>query len=276
MKKILELLAGGDGRARNTFALAKRAVACLACSLLATPAAIADSVSGAVTDAASTVSFRGAVVNIDGREGSAITDGRGRFRLSNVPAGTYTLVISYVGTTSTRLEITVPPEGLDLGDVVIGDAESEGLVEEVIVYGQAAAFASALNQERAAINAVSVLDTDAMGQFPGSECRRSSAALKRRDRRKRSGGRSLRRHPRNGPRPECDIHQRCARHRGGTATGVAARRHSIGRSRRYRGEQVTHPGHGRRCDRRFHQRQDAKRVQPQGPVCQGESGAIPQ
>ncbi|MDE0055602.1 MAG: TonB-dependent receptor plug domain-containing protein, partial [Gammaproteobacteria bacterium] len=166
MKKILELLAGGDWRVRYTFALAKRALAWLACSLLAAPAAFADSVSGAVTDAGNTVSFRGAVVSIDGREGSAITDGRGRFRLSNVPAGTYTLVISYVGTTSTRIEITVPPEGLDLGDVVIGDAESEGLVEEVIVYGQAAAFASALNQERAAINAVSVLDTDAMGQFP--------------------------------------------------------------------------------------------------------------
>ena len=166
MKKILELLAGGNGGGRNSFALAKRVVACLACSVLTTPAAFADSVSGAVTDAGNTVSFRGAVVSIDGREGSAITDGRGRFRLSNVPAGTYTLVISYVGTTSTRIEITVPPEGLDLGDVVIGDAESEGLVEEVIVYGQAAAFASALNQERAAINAVSVLDTDAMGQFP--------------------------------------------------------------------------------------------------------------
>ena len=138
----------------------------MACGLLGAPAAFADSVSGAVTDAGNTVSFRGAVVSIDGREGSTITDERGRFRLSNVPAGTHTLVISYVGTASTRIEITVPPEGLDLGDVAIGEADLTGLVEEVIVYGQAAAFASALNQERAAINTVSVLDTDAMGQFP--------------------------------------------------------------------------------------------------------------
>ena len=140
----------------------------MACGLLGAPAAFADSVSGAVTDAGNTVSFRGAVVSIEGREGSAITDERGRFRLSNVPAGTHThtLVISYVGTASTRIEITVPPEGLELGDVAIGEADLSGLVEEVIVYGQAAAFASALNQERAAINTVSVLDTDAMGQFP--------------------------------------------------------------------------------------------------------------
>ena len=138
----------------------------MACGLLGAPAAFADSVSGAVTDAGNTVSFRGAVVSIEGREGSAITDERGRFRLSNVPAGTHTLVISYVGTASTSIEITVPPEGLELGDVAIGEADLSGLVEEVIVYGQAAAFASALNQERAAINTVSVLDTDAMGQFP--------------------------------------------------------------------------------------------------------------
>ena len=138
----------------------------MACGLLGVPAAFADSVSGAVTDAGNTVSFRGAVVSIEGREGSAITDERGRFRLSNVPAGTHTLVISYVGTASTSIEITVPPEGLELGDVAIGEADLSGLVEEVIVYGQAAAFASALNQERAAINTVSVLDTDAMGQFP--------------------------------------------------------------------------------------------------------------
>ena len=138
----------------------------MACGLLGAPAAFADSVSGAVTDSGNTVSFRGAVVSIEGRDGSEITDERGRFRLSNVPAGTHTLVISYVGTTSTRIEITVPPEGLELGDVAIGEADLTGLVEEVIVYGQAAAFASALNQERAAINTVSVLDTDAMGQFP--------------------------------------------------------------------------------------------------------------
>ena len=50
--------------------------------------------------------------------------------------------------------------------MAIGVDTMSGLIEEVIVYGQAAAFASALNQERAAINTVSVLDTDAMGQFP--------------------------------------------------------------------------------------------------------------
>ena len=166
MNRILERLASVNRMAHGARNLAHSALACLILSWLATPAAMADSVSGSVTDAAKTVSFQGAVVSIDGREGSATTDERGRFRLSNVPAGAHTLVISYVGTASTRIEITVPPEGLNLGDVAIGEADLSGLVEEVIVYGQAAAFASALNQERAAVNTKSVLDTDAMGQFP--------------------------------------------------------------------------------------------------------------
>ena len=166
MNRIFERLAGVDRMAHGALTLTRGAIASLILSLPAVPAAMADSVSGSVTDAANTVSFQGAVVSIDGREGSTTTDERGRFRLSNVPAGTHTLVISYVGTASTRIEITVPPAGLNLGDVVIGEADLSGLVEEVIVYGQAAAFASALNQERAAVNTVSVLDTDAMGQFP--------------------------------------------------------------------------------------------------------------
>ena len=131
---------------------------------LAASAALADNVTGAVTDARQTVSFEGAIVRLEELARSGVSDERGRFRLSNVPAGDYTLVISYVGAEDTRIEISVPETGLDLGEVSIGGGTE--LIEEVIVYGQAAAIASALNQERSSLNLVSVLDTDAMGQFP--------------------------------------------------------------------------------------------------------------
>ena len=127
--------------------------------------ALAQSVTGEITDAGRTVAFPGAIVRIDGVPGSTTSDERGRFRLGNVPAGSYTLIVSYVGTEDTSISIEVPEEGVDLGDVVIGAAEQAAL-EEIIVVGQAAAFASALNQERSAHNLVSVLDTDAIGQFP--------------------------------------------------------------------------------------------------------------
>ena len=133
--------------------------------LASSHSALAQSVTGEITDPGRSVAFPGAIVRIEGLAGSTTSDERGRFRLGNVPAGTHTLVVSYVGTDDTSISIQVPEEGVDLGDVVIGATEQAAL-EEVIVVGQAAAFASALNQERAANNLVSVLDTDAIGQFP--------------------------------------------------------------------------------------------------------------
>ena len=127
--------------------------------------ALAQNVTGEITDPGRTVAFPGAIVRIEGLPGSTTSDERGRFRLGNVSAGSYTLIVSYVGTGDTSISIQVPEEGVDLGDVVIG-ATSVAALEEIIVVGQAAAFASALNQERSANNLVSVLDTDAMGQFP--------------------------------------------------------------------------------------------------------------
>jgi TonB-dependent receptor len=127
----------------------------------------AQTVTGEVTDESKRIPFKGALVSIEGVQRSTSTDDRGRFRLTNVPAGDHTLVISYVGTADTRIPITVTADGLALGSVVIGaSAEAAATVEEVLIVGQAAAVAGALNQERAADNLVSVLDSDAMGQFP--------------------------------------------------------------------------------------------------------------
>lgn len=132
--------------------------------LLLGPIVAAQTVTGEVTDAASTVVFKGAEVSISELRRSTITDDRGQFRFNNVPAGDYTLVVSYVGAGKKTMPISVTDSGLAIGGIAIG-ATGEA-TEEVIVYGQAAALAGALSQERSAENLVSVLDTDAMGQFP--------------------------------------------------------------------------------------------------------------
>ena len=124
----------------------------------------AQTVTGEVTDAKRTVVFQGAEVRIVELQRSATTDGRGQFRIANVPAGEYSLVVSYIGAADRSIPITVTDNGLAIGIIEIG--AGDGAVEEVIVYGQAAALAGALSQEHSADNLVSVLDTDAMGQFP--------------------------------------------------------------------------------------------------------------
>jgi TonB-dependent receptor len=147
---------------RNAFSMLT-----LMLALMMTPTVFAQTVSGVVTDPEKKVPFQGAAVRIENRQGSAITDARGRFRLNNVAPGNYTLLVMYIGAEDTRVPITVTADGLNMGDVVIGaSADSEFTMEEVLIYGQAAAVAGALSQERSAENLVSVLDTDAMGQFP--------------------------------------------------------------------------------------------------------------
>lgn len=135
--------------------------------LLSTSFAQAQVVTGTVTDEDERIPFKGAIIRVEGVQRSTSTDASGRFRLANIPAGEHVLVISYVGAEDTRIPITVPADGLAMGNVIMGaDMDNQNYVEEVLVTGQAAAVAGALSQERAADNLVSVLDTDAMGQFP--------------------------------------------------------------------------------------------------------------
>lgn len=133
--------------------------------IILAPAAFAQNVTGEVTDANNIVVFTGAQVSITELQRSTTTDDRGRFRFTNVPVGEYTLLVTYVGTSDRSMPITVTAGGLAVGGIAIGTS-ADGIIEEVIVYGQSAALAGALSQERSANNLVSVLDTDAMGQFP--------------------------------------------------------------------------------------------------------------
>lgn len=134
----------------------------------AVPTALAQQITGEVVDRTGSKVFEGAIVRLDGANHFTRTDERGRFRLANVPAGDYVLVISYVGAPETRIPVTVTPAGLQLGELLLGDGDSDewSAMEEVLVTGQSAAMAGAINQQRAAENIKSVLDSDMMGQFP--------------------------------------------------------------------------------------------------------------
>lgn len=140
----------------------------LGTSLGAAPAAFSQQLTGEVVDSSRSAVFQGAIVRLPELGLSTRTDERGRFRLVNVLPGNYTLVISYVGAPETRIPVVVTASGLELGEIPLGDGDSaEWLaMEEVLVTGQSAAMAGAINQQRAADNVKSVLDSDTMGQFP--------------------------------------------------------------------------------------------------------------
>ncbi len=126
------------------------------------PAAIADTVRGTVTDNSGDAPLQGALVKIDELNRTATTDRFGGYVFNNVPAGDYTLSVSYIG--ADRVNQTVSVSGVTEAPFRLGDAVSYR--ESILVVGQAAAQAGAINQQRASNAIISVIDSDGLGNFP--------------------------------------------------------------------------------------------------------------
>lgn len=150
------------GRCRLARAIA---VACAAFVVTAPTIVLAANVSGRVADASGRIGFEGAVVRIEELERSAVTERDGRFRFVDLPSGDYTLVIDYLGATSARQPLSVADADLMLGDIAIGDDDAD-ILDNVLVVGQAAGQAAAINQQRNADNLKAIVASDAIGQFP--------------------------------------------------------------------------------------------------------------
>lgn len=127
-------------------------------------AANADVVRGAIKDATGTAPLEGALVTIDEIGRSTSSDRFGSYRFSNVPAGDYTLSVSYVGAPRVSRAITVAETGEILVDLTIG--EDVRYLDNVLVVGSAAAQAGAINQQRASNAIINVIDSDGLGNFP--------------------------------------------------------------------------------------------------------------
>lgn len=129
----------------------------------ATPLAAAQVLSGKVTDVSGEAPLQGAIVTIDDLNRSTSTDRFGEYRIANVPAGDYSVTVSYVGTGDVSRDVSVPEAGTSL-DFAIG--RDVRYLDNILVVGSAAAQAGAINQQRAADSIISVVDSDGLGNFP--------------------------------------------------------------------------------------------------------------
>lgn len=125
-------------------------------------AATQGSVQGRVSDSQGNAFFGGAEVILVELGRREVTGADGRFSFSGVPAGDYTLRTTYVGAPVENTPVTV--SGPTMVDVRIG-ADSV-TIENLIIVGQRANLASAINDKRNAPNVVSVISSDFIGQFP--------------------------------------------------------------------------------------------------------------
>ena len=117
---------------------------------------------GSVSDDSETIALRAAQVRLVELDRIASTERDGSFRFVDVPAGTYTLDISYVGAEPATRTVTVPATGTVREDVQLASIGGN----KIIVIGQSANLASALNRKRDSDVVSDVLTRDAIGQFP--------------------------------------------------------------------------------------------------------------
>ena len=119
--------------------------------------------SGTIVDA--TGPLPGVTVYLKGTTQGNITGGDGRFVIGNLPEGSQTFIISFIGYETIEKQIDIKKGSNDLGSLSMSEASTQ--LEEVIVtstlkQGQM----KALNIQKTSPNIMAVLASDAIGKLP--------------------------------------------------------------------------------------------------------------
>lgn len=126
----------------------------------------AGTVRGQVVNSVTGQYLSNAEVRIEGTAGTTYTDEAGRFSITDVPAGSATVIVRYTGLADIRTTADVVA-----GQAVTVEADMKPLAfsadgdehQEVTVVGARGGQAAALMKRRAAINAVTAIDADNFG-----------------------------------------------------------------------------------------------------------------
>ena len=132
---------------------------------LAAGAAQAGEITGRVTESTGTVGLEGAIVRIS-ETGQTVSSARdGSFRLSNVPAGDFTLMVDYLGADAQTRSVTLisADDQVETNFVLGADVAAD---DNILIIGQRGQLTSALNRQRAAAGLISVLSADAVDRLP--------------------------------------------------------------------------------------------------------------
>ena len=123
----------------------------------------AGDVSGRVSDAKSGDFLPGANVVLDGTNYGVSSDRSGMFKINNVPEGSYTLKVTYIGYGDYSETITIGSESMIVNVPLSVDYVA---MEAVNVTGLSQGQAKALSQQRSAGNIKNVVSRDQMEKFP--------------------------------------------------------------------------------------------------------------
>ncbi len=132
---------------------------------LATAAAQAAEITGRVTEASGQVGLEGALVRIV-ETGQTVAAGRdGSFRFASVPAGEYTIEVSYLGADVETQSVSLASDDATATvDFMLG--ADVAVTDNILIVGQRGQLFGAINRQRAADNLQTVLSSDFVDRLP--------------------------------------------------------------------------------------------------------------
>lgn len=137
---------------------------CLCASVVLSVAAQAASLTGRVRDSNTNSLLYGATVTISELGRTATSEAGGAFSFGGIPAGSYTVVVSYLGYNDVRQSVTVTEAGENAVEIVLGGEVVK--LANFVVEGAREGQARALQQKRSADNIMDAVSADAVGKFP--------------------------------------------------------------------------------------------------------------
>lgn len=120
-------------------------------------------ISGTLTDSAGAV-LRGAQVSIPSKGIITYTDQQGNFYFSGLPAGKYTISVTYIGFRRLRKPVEVIPGGVTTVNLQLQVGSQNQTV--LVTAGNASAQVQAINEERAANNILQVMPVQTITSLP--------------------------------------------------------------------------------------------------------------
>ncbi len=142
---------------------ARRIVTFSALASLLASGAYAARLDGRVTDASGTRYLQSAIVRIPQLKLTTSTGRDGRFSFADLPAGSWTVEVEYVGAGS--VQETIVAGSANLQQTIRLGADLPPM-ENILVYGASAQNANAINQQRASRNIASIITADDAGALP--------------------------------------------------------------------------------------------------------------
>lgn len=142
----------------------KTPIAIAVASLFMTPALMANTLTGTVSDAQQKAHFEGAKIELVELRKTTVSQRDGSFRFNQLPAGTYTLQVTYLGAAPIEQIVEIIDDHITEQRIQL--VSKTKTIDDILVLGQRAGQMGALNRQKNAATIKTIVSSDSIGQLP--------------------------------------------------------------------------------------------------------------